>query len=127
MTDKAKARTVLWASELLRSLVFEYRIVTLDYFLNELSIHQAYLCVDNLKYTDISLKILTRYAIWSMYNSNGWVKNNNAVEDILHLPWDEKEDKHIIATKEEVKEQKSRLKDMEELMKNATVIEEKFI
>lgn len=120
-------RTICWATELMKTLVFEFRIVTFEYFMHEMSIPEAYFCFNNLQYTDFNFKTMLRYQIWSLYNSNGFGKNKNKITDIMELPWDNEGKKHVIATKEELKMQKERLKRAEELIKNSEIKETKFM
>ena len=110
----------------MRTLVFEFRIVSYEYFMNEMGISDAYLCVDNIQWTDYSFRTIMRYHIWSLYNSNGMYKNKNEINDIMSLPWDEKQKTHRVATESELKEQQNVMKQMEEMMKSSEVIEEKF-
>ena len=115
----------MWAHELLKTLVFEYRVVSFEYFMHEMSISEAYLCSENIKWTDIIYRSYTRYSIWNMYNSNPWIKGGNKikVQEVLELPWDE----GTILSKEEKEKTKKIQKSMEEMLKNAKVVEEKYM
>lgn len=53
-------------------------------------------------------------------------KNKNDINDIMSLPWDERKKTHRVASDSEIKEQKNMMRQMEEMMKNSEVIEEKF-
>ena len=90
-----------------------------------MSISQAYLCMNNIQWTDLNFKTIMRYQIWSLYNSNAFGKNKNEITDIMSLPWDDKE-RHIVASEKELEEQKKMMKEMEEKLKNGNTITEKF-
>lgn len=112
---------------MLKTLVFEYRIVPFEYFMNEMGITEATLCFDYIDYTDLTMKQLMRYNIWSMYNSNALAKNKNSLEDIMKLPWDKGNTNHTVATKSDMIEQKERMKKMEDMLKNTKITEEKYM
>lgn len=113
---------------MMRTLVFEFKVVSFEYFLHEMSIPEAYYCFSNLQYTDFTFRTIMRYQIWSLYNSNGFGKNKNKITDIMSLPWDEGEEvKHVISTKKELDRQKDMLKEMEDVMKNSEIKEMKFM
>ena len=106
--------------------MFEYRIVSFEYFMEEMSISQAYMCANNIKWTDLNFKTIMRYQIWSLYNSNAFGKNKNEIQDIMTLPWDDEDTKHTIATDKELEEQKKMMEEMEKMMETP-IIEEKFM
>lgn len=115
-----------WANEMLKTLVFEYRVVSFEYFMEELSIFQAWKCLENTSFTDFTQRILIRYAIWSLYNSNAFAKNNMQVEDILPLPWDEEKNNKNV-TEAQVRDAESIAKSIEEMMKSGKVKTEKYM
>ena len=110
-----------------KSLVFEYRIVSYEYFMYDMGINEATICLDNIKWTDLNFKSMMRYNIWSMYNSNGLGKNKNTIQDIMSLPWDEGTVNHTVATKQDMNEQKERTKKMEERLKQGNITSEKYM
>jgi len=126
LSYEQRKKTVKWATELLKTLVFEFRIVSFEYFMEEMSIPQAYICIDNLQWTDFNFRTIMRYQIWSLYNSNGFGKNRNEIEDIMELPWDKEKKKHAIASDEELKQQKALMEQANEMMKGGKIIEEKY-
>lgn len=123
LSYEQRKKTVKWATELLKTLVFEFRIVSFEYFMEEMSIPQAYICIDNLQWTDFNFRTIMRYQIWSLYNSNGFGKNRNEIEDIMELPWD-KIKKHTIASDEELKEQKALMEQADKMMESGQITEE---
>lgn len=125
LSYEQRRKTVKWATELLKTLVFEFRIVSFEYFMEEMSIPQAYICIDNLQWTDFNFRTIMRYQIWSLYNSNGFGKNRNEIEDIMELPWD-KIKKHTIASDEELEQQKALMEQANEMMKSGQITEEKY-
>ena len=125
LSYEQRRKTVKWATELLKTLVFEFRIVSFEYFMEEMSIPQAYICIDNLQWTDFNFRTIMRYQIWSLYNSNGFGKNKNEIEDIMELPWD-KIKKHTIASDEELEQQKALMEQANEMMKSGQITEEKY-
>lgn len=110
-----------------KTLVFEYRIVSFEYFTEQLSISQAYLIIENLKWIDFSFRTIMRYQIWSLYNSNAFGKNKNEIADIMPLPWDDRNETHRVASDEELEKQKAYMKQMEEMIKNNSTTTEKFM
>lgn len=91
-----------------------------------MSIPDAYLCIDNIQWTDFSFRTIMRYQIWSLYNSNGFGKNNNEVTDIMSLPWDN-EKSHKVASDEELRQQKELMRQAQEMMKSGEIVEEKYV
>lgn len=73
-----------------RLIVFEYRITTLDYFLNTMTMYELYNCVENLNFVDRNERELLRYSICATYNSNPFLKKHIKLEDVMSLPWDKK-------------------------------------
>lgn len=93
----------------------------------DMGLAEAYTCLDFIKWSDLNLKSLFRYSIWSMYNSNALAKNKNSLEDIMKLPWDKGNTNHTVATKSDMIEQKERMKKMEDMLKNTKITEEKYM
>lgn len=111
----------------MKTLVFEYRIVPFSYFIDEMGVNQAIMCMEYIKWTDITLKSLIRYNIWNMYQSNAFYKNPNKIENIMELPWDKENEIHTISTESDKKEQREKMKELEEMMKRGNLVQEKFM
>lgn len=73
-----------------RLLVFEYRIVSLEYYLNKMTVYELYNTVENLNYVDRNERELLRYNICSTINSNPFLKKHIKLTDVMELPWDKK-------------------------------------
>ena len=113
---------------MLKTLVFEYRIVSYEYFMYDMGISDAELCMEHIKWTDLTLKSLIRYNIWSMYNSNAFGKNKNSIEAIMPLPWDKETNvKHTVLSEKEIKEQEAMMKQFGERIKQGGTKKEKFM
>lgn len=94
--------------------------------MHEMSIAEAVLCIENVDYTDITYKNLTRYGIWTMYNSNPMIKKNKIkITDIIDLPWDDRSD--TMLDEGERKQVKEYQKEMEEKLKTMKIVEEKYM
>lgn len=74
-----------------RLIVFEYRITTLDYFMNTMTMYELYNCVENINFIDRNERELLRYSICATYNSNPFLKKRIKLEDVMELPWDKKQ------------------------------------
>lgn len=92
--------------------------------MDEMNIANAYLCVDNLQWTDYTFRMIMRYQIWSLYNSNGFGKNKNEIADIMSLPWDNETTKHAVASDEELKQQKALMEQADKMMESGQITEE---
>lgn len=73
-----------------RLLVFEFRIVSLDYFLSNMTMYELYNTIENLNFVDRNERELLRYSICATYNSNPFLKKRVKLEDVMELPWDKK-------------------------------------
>lgn len=72
----------------MRTLVFEYRVISLEYFLDNLSQYEANECIKNLIYLDRDFKEIERYQLYVLVNANS--KNQLTAQKIMKLPWDNK-------------------------------------
>ena len=126
MTDEEKTSNYLWANELLRALVFEYRLISFEYFMEDLSIFHAWKMMENIQYTDFTFKTMIRYQIWSLYNSNGFAKNKNKIEDIMELPWDKNDKESKAVSDKQLREAQELAKSIEEMMMKGNVKTEKY-
>ena len=91
-----------------------------------MGISEAYLAMEHIKWTDVNYKIIMRYGIWSLYNSNAWGKNKNKIEDIMELPWDEKQQPKV-ATEQQLKDMQSVAKDLENILEEGKFTTEKYM
>lgn len=91
MKDPSKDEKFLWATYLLRTIVFEYRVVDYQYFMREMGLIDAWKCIELIPFLDRDYRELTRYSITAIYNNNPFRKHQVKVEDVLQLPWDEHE------------------------------------
>lgn len=72
-------------------LVFQFRVISADYFLDECSIWELNDLMDNIKYLDRNLWESSRLNSFIFAKAN--FKNINKIDDIFPLPWDEEEDR----------------------------------
>ena len=73
----------------MRMLVFEFRVVTYDYFLNELQPYEITNIIEALPYIDRNAWEQTRLKIFS--TASMFSKNQLSVTDIMKFKWDEDE------------------------------------
>lgn len=74
----------------MRVLVFEYRTVTLEYFLFKMTPIELDMCTKNLEYTDRPLWDTTR--ILSMFTIMPHTRKRVKLHEMFPLPWDQKYD-----------------------------------
>lgn len=67
-------------------LCFEYRIVTVEYFLDKMPEYEAFECIKYLDFVDKVDREMERYQIWVAIQTNS--KKQLSMKDILSLPWD---------------------------------------
>lgn len=97
-----------------RTLCFEYRVVTVPYFLDEMRQYEAKDIVKNIMYVDKNEREIDRYKLFVAIQSNS--KNKIELKDIMELPWD-----NVWLNKTEFKYDE---KAAEELNEKATAIED---
>ena len=70
----------------MRVVVFEFRVVPIEYFLDEMQEYEVSLIVDNLKYLDRNNWEQTRFQVYANAQMN--TKKHLKETDIMKLPWD---------------------------------------
>lgn len=96
-------------------LVFQFRVISAEYFLDECSVWELNDLIENIKYLDRNLWESTRLNSYIVAKAN--FKNINKINDIFSLPWDDGNDINKNNTKitdEEIQE----LKELEKLWAN---------
>lgn len=97
-------------------LVFQFRVVSAEYFLDECSMWEINDLIENIKYLDRNLWESSRLNSYIIAKAN--FKNINKVNDIFPLPWDDgnitKGNSNTKITDEDIK----RLKEIEKLWAN---------
>ena len=73
---------------LFRTLCFEYKIVSVEYFLDRLELYEAKDIAKNLIYCDKDYKEFTRYQLYVAIQSNS--KKKIDLKEVAKLPWDNK-------------------------------------
>ena len=68
-------------------LVFEYKVVDYQYFMDEMQEYEINNIVENLKYADKNKRESARLIAWEIDKAN--FKNIKKAQDFLPLPWDE--------------------------------------
>lgn len=71
-------------------LVFQFRVISEEYFLDECSVWEINDLIENIKYLDRNLWESTRLNSYIVAKAN--FKNVNKINDIFPLPWDNGED-----------------------------------
>lgn len=97
--------------------------------MHEMSVTEAYICIDNLTYIDKLERELMRYSICATYNSNPFLKKQVKLEEVMELPWDKKHvysleeakllgdfNQDDVVTEKEIERAKEKIKAMEELI-----------
>lgn len=69
-----------------RTLCFEYRVVSVPYFLDEMTQYEARDIVKNIAYVDKNDRELARYQLYVAIQSNS--KHQIELESVMKLPWD---------------------------------------
>lgn len=107
---------------LFRVLCFEYRIVTIDYFMDEMQLYELNSIVKNLKYVDRNQREIERYQLLVNIQANS--KHKIKMEDVLPLPWDsENKNTGTKITEEQAKEMRDRMKMLEKQIQNTQLVE----
>lgn len=70
-------------------IVFEYRVTTLGYFLDEMQQYEVNSIISNIKYLDRTQKETDRFKLYVDIQSNS--KKKIKVEDVMNLPWDKEQ------------------------------------
>lgn len=105
-----------------RVLCFEHRIVTIEYFMDEMELYEVNTIIKDLKYIDRTSRELSRYEIYAIAQSNSSKKLK--MTDILQLPWDEEgKNTGTAVTEEQAKEMRDRMKRLEKQIQNTQLVE----
>ena len=105
-----------------RVLCFEHRIVTIEYFMDEMELYEINTIIKDLKYTDRTTRELSRYEIYAIAQSNSSKKLK--MTDIMELPWDEEgKNKGTKVDEEQAKTLKDRMKMLEKQIQNTQLVE----
>lgn len=86
---RLKSHNPFTIKELFRILCFEYRIVSVDYFLDKMSRDECIWILQNLEYTDKNLWEASRFKVFSTIAM--FSKNKPSLTDILRFPWESEE------------------------------------
>lgn len=79
----------------MRLLVFEYKVVDFEYFMDKMTIYELDECLRGLIYCDKTLKMNLRYLNYTVMCMCS--KDRIKVEDVYKLPWD---DERLLLDKE---------------------------
>lgn len=102
---------------MLKVLVVEYKLVSLQYFMDEMTEYEIHDLYNMLKYSDLPYWEMTRWLLYAIVQVNS--KRKIKVEDVLKLPWDndyKEHDKNISNNDIEKLKKKS-----QEILKNITL------
>lgn len=98
-------------------MCFEHKVLTVDYFLNNLELYEAAEIVNNLPYVNRDEKDLWRYEIYVLCQANS--KKRLKPTDILEFAWDKDTTtaSHTI-TNEEINQLKAKGQALEKYLKD---------
>lgn len=104
-----------WAHVLFRTICIEYKLASIEYFLDYMEEYEAMDCISMLEYADRTTKELTRYQL--LVSINSMSKRKWEPSEIMKLPWDDRwHDKIENGYKEDeakyLEEQSSDMEDM---------------
>lgn len=99
----------------MRLLVFGYKVVSYEYFCEELQPYELYNIVGGLGYTDINLWESTRIKVFS--TASMFSKKEMKLKDIIKFPWDEETETEP-PTESEINKVKNNVKLMEKILNN---------
>ena len=85
--------------------MFDYRICSIDYFMDEMQEYEINTIIQNIPYLDRNEKELDRYKLYVSVQANS--KKKIKLEEIMSLPWD-KEGKNTGTTISEEEQQQLR-------------------
>lgn len=101
-------------------MCFDYKVVSVEYFLDRLEGWETNDIIANIKYTDRVTKELSRYAIYAIAQT-GSTKKLSIEDDIMKLPWDDEfKNKGTKVSDEEAKKMQERMKQLEKQMQMMT-------
>lgn len=100
--------------EALRVLVVQFKLVSLEYFLDQMTEYELYILYDNLEYSDFTNKEMSRILGYIIAQTQS--RKKLKPEDIMQFPWDKPDVKHT--RKEDTKEDIERAKQFGEYFKN---------
>lgn len=69
-----------------RVICFEYRVCTIEYFMDELEQWELNTIVENIQYLDRNQREIDRYKLYVSIQSNS--KKKIKPEEVIRLPWD---------------------------------------
>ena len=104
---------------LFRVICFEYRIVTVEYFMDVMQYSEVVDIIKNIRWLDKNEKEIDHYKLYVTVQANS--KKKVKLEEVMKLPWDD-ENKNLgtIMTEDEKKEAMKKAKEIEERMKHMT-------
>lgn len=80
----------------MKVLVVQYKLISLDYFMDEMQEYEIHDLYNMLQYTDLGKWEMTRWLLYAIIQVNS--KKKIKIEDVLKFPWDKdyiKLDKNI--------------------------------
>lgn len=72
---------------LYRVIVFEFRLCSMEYFLDEMQQYEINTLIENIKYVDRTQREMSRYQLYVTVQANS--KKKLKPEELIKLPWDE--------------------------------------
>lgn len=84
-----------------RTLCFEYKLLQIDYFLDELQMYEAEDIVKNLPYIDRTEREIQRYQLYVAIQANS--KRKIDIKDVMKFAWDKVETEEVEYTEAEEK------------------------
>ena len=94
--------------EALRVLVIQFKLVSLEYFLDQMTEYELYIMYDNLEYSDFNTKEMSRILGYIIAQTQS--RKKLKPDEIMQFPWDEGYKKgkaeHKVDTKEDIERAK---------------------
>lgn len=104
---------------LFRVICFEYRAVTVEYFMDIMQYNEVVDIIKNIKWLDRNERELDRYKVFVNVQANS--KKKLKPEDILKLPWDDENKNTGTQISEDLARQyRDRAKELEMKIQNMT-------
>lgn len=104
-----------------RVLCFEHRIVTVEYFMDEMEMYEINTIIKDLKYVDRNQREIDRMKLLVEMQANS--KSRINIEDYMPLPWDKEKNTGTKVDEQQAEEFKNRMKQLEKQIQNTQLVE----
>ena len=93
--------------EALRVLVIQFKLVSLEYFLDQMTEYELYIMYDNLEYSDFTNKEMSRILGYIIAQTQS--RKKLSPTDIMQFPWDKETNQksiHKVDTEQDIERAK---------------------